>query len=498
MSEARPADTADTGVDDACAAASAAAPALRDADRPWRAGLLEAVAVALEAAHADIVATADGETLLGAARINNELTRTVYQWRVFADAVREGGYLEATIDHAGDTPMGPRPDLRRVLVPIGVVAVFGASNFPLAFSVPGGDVAAALAVGCPVVAKGHEAHPLTSALCARLMREACEQHGAPAGTIGLVLGRAAGSRLVTAPSIRAVAFTGSERGGRALMDLINTRAEPVPFYGELGSLNPLVVTPAAANERAEEIGRGLAASFTLGLGQFCTKPGVVLVPRGSGGDAVVAAAAAAIVDAAPAAMLTPAIADAFGTTAAAVAALPAVHVRIEGRVGASPRERSPWLFEVDAEALDEQMLVECFGPATLVARYTDHAQLPDLVARMPSALTATIHRGRDEQLSPRLIDSLVSLAGRIVFDGYPTGVAVAWAQHHGGGWPATNSIHTSVGVSAMRRFLTPRAWQDAPQEVLPVELRDGLATVPRRVDGTLELPPSNVEVTSGR
>lgn len=278
---------------------------VRRHDRDWRAGLLRALADALEGLRADIVVVADAETALGETRLNGELTRTCFQLRMFADVVAEGSYLEATIDHAEETAMGPRPDLRRMLVPLGPVAVFGASNFPLAFSVPGGDTASALAAGCPVIAKAHESHPATSKLCAEVMAQAIASYGAPEGTVGIVYGRDPGGWLVQHPRITAVGFTGSVGAARALMALIDEREAPVPFYGELGSVNPLVVTPEAAVERGERIGQGIAASMTVGVGQFCTKPGLAFVPVGAAGDRLLDAAAAAVAESSAGVLLKP-------------------------------------------------------------------------------------------------------------------------------------------------------------------------------------------------
>jgi NADP-dependent aldehyde dehydrogenase len=265
-------ETTTEEVDRLCAAALAAAPGLDALGRAGRAALLRALADALEARRDDVVAVADREAALGPARLNGELTRTCYQLRLFAEVLEEGSYLEAAIDHAGETPMGPRPDLRRMLVPIGPVAVFGSSNFPLAFSVPGGDTASALAAGCPVVVKAHSSHPATSKLVFEVLSEAARKAGAQEGTLGIVYGQRAGARLVAHPAIRAVGFTGSVTGGRALLQIIEQRPDPIPFYGELSSLNPVVVTPSAAAERGDTIGRELVGSFTLGAGQFCTKP----------------------------------------------------------------------------------------------------------------------------------------------------------------------------------------------------------------------------------
>lgn len=466
-----------------------------DLGRLERADLLVALAEALDGRRSEIVALADRETALGPTRLNGELTRTAYQLRFFADVLREGSYLEAAIDHAGDTPMGPRPDLRRMLVPLGPVAVFGASNFPLAFSVPGGDTAAALAAGCPVVIKAHGSHPATSQLCFEIMASV-----APAGALALVHGLQAGADLVVHPRIRAVGFTGSLSGGRALLRLIEGRPDPIPFFGELSGLNPVVVTRAAAASRGASIGAELVGSFTLGGGQFCTKPGLVLVPDGADGDAVVAAMADAVRALDPQVLLDSGIAAAYAAGAQRLA----THLEPVARAGAdaagpgTPVARgdepggrgflaTPLLLTGAAATLPAEAFEECFGPVAVVARYGGAADLDAAIDRLPSSLTATVLHAPDEVLDP-LARQLRGRAGRLVFNGYPTGVAVSWAQHHGGPWPSTNSQHTSVGATAIRRFLRPIAWQNAPYTVLPPELRDDPAGVPRRVDGVLVLP----------
>jgi NADP-dependent aldehyde dehydrogenase len=483
-------ETTSAQVDQLCRAAAAAAPWLERAGREFRAGLLRRMADALEACGEEVVALADRETGIGPTRLGGELRRTCYQMRLFAEVLDEGSYLEATIDPPGETPMGPRPDLRRMLVPIGPVAVFGASNFPLAFSVPGGDTASALAVGCPVVIKAHESHPATSELCFQILRGAADDLGCPEGTLALVHGRQAGGELVGHPDVRAVAFTGSPAGGHALLDLINRRPDPIPFYGELGSLNPVVVTPGAARDRADQIADGLAASFTVAAGQLCTKPGIVLVPRGADGDALVDGVARAIEAAGDQVLLNARIAEDYAATTGRLRALPGVSVVAEGQAPQAPGFRAvPLLLSVDVAGLDDAVTGECFGPVTVLVRYQDEDDLAAAVTKLPSSLTATVHRGTDEAKLVELLSHLLRpLAGRLIYDGFPTGVSVSWAQHHGGPWPATNSLHTSVGTSAVRRFLRPTTWQDAPQEVLPPELRDGPASVPRRIDGRLQLP----------
>lgn len=478
-----------TVVGEVISAAAAAVPALDALGRRGRATLLRGIAGALEAARERIIPVADSETGLGEARLNGELTRTVYQFEFFADVLDEGSYLEATIDHAGPTPMGPRPDLRRMLVPLGVVGVFGASNFPFAFSVPGGDTASALAAGNPVVVKAHSSHPGTSLVIHHVLQEALMVAGAPAGALGLVFGRAAGEWLVAHPMIKAVGFTGSQSGGQALLDIINARPEPIPFYGELSSLNALVVTEAAARERAGEIGEQLVGSVTGSAGQLCTKPGLVLIPAGTDGDAVVRAAAAALERAQVVPLLNPRIQQSYLDDTVRLAATPGVSTVATGAPGeGTGLTVSPVLVTVDAAEIPDVAFAEYFGPAAVIARYSTTAELAAVIGRLPSSLTATVHTGTDEQNLGHLA-ALGQRAGRLVFNGYPTGVAVSWAQHHGGPWPATNSLHTSVGATAIRRFLRPLTWQNAPADVLPDELMDTPATpLPRRIDGQLCLP----------
>ncbi|MBB5891377.1 aldehyde dehydrogenase (NADP(+)) [Kutzneria kofuensis] len=469
------------------AAAAAAAPELEALGRAGRADLLRGLARALDARRDEVVTRADGETALGRKRLAGELDRTVYQLAFFADVIEEGSYVEATIDHTGQTPMGLRPDLRRMLVPLGPVAVFGASNFPLAFSVPGGDTASALAAGNPVVVKAHGSHPGTSRLVFDILRDAVSDAGAPDGTIGILFGREAGERLVRHPAVRAVGFTGSLSGGRALLDAINSREDPIPFYGELSSVNALVVTEDAARERAVEIGAGIVNSVTGSAGQLCTKPGLVLVPAGEGGDALVAAAAAALDSAEVVPLLNQRIQKSYVEDTRQLRARPGVSTVAEGGPVRDGFRVPPLLVTTDAEHAPDAAFAEYFGPAAVIVRYATPTELTAVIRRLPASLTASVHLGKAE-VAPPWLDGLRRTAGRLVFNGYPTGVAVSWAQHHGGPWPATNSVFTSVGATAIRRFLRPVTWQDAPAEFLPEELRDAPAhPVPRRVDGVLEL-----------
>ncbi|NEK56515.1 aldehyde dehydrogenase (NADP(+)) [Geodermatophilus sabuli] len=473
-----------------CAAALAAAAPLEELGRAGRAALLRALADALEARRDDVVSVADRETALGPTRLGGELTRTCYQLRVFAEVLDEGSYLEAAIDHAGDTPMGPRPDLRRMLVPIGPVAVFGASNFPLAFSVPGGDTASALAAGCPVVVKAHASHPATSQLVFDVLAAAAGGAGAPEGTLGIVHGLQAGADLVAHPAIRAVGFTGSLSGGRALQQIIEQRPDPVPFYGELSSLNPVVVTPRATAERGTTIGRELVGSFTLGAGQFCTKPGLAFVPAGADGDRLVDAMAEAVRAVGTQILLNEGIAASYGRVSDQLATAPGVEEVARAEEPSGPGfGAAARLLTTSARDLPPEVTEECFGPVSVVARYDGEEELLAALDAMPSSLTATVLRGDGETELPLAVSQeLRTRAGRLVYDAYPTGVAVSWAQHHGGPWPSTNSQHTSVGTTAIRRFLRPVTWQGAPQDLLPAELTDDHDAIPRRVDGVLRLP----------
>ncbi|RXZ67288.1 aldehyde dehydrogenase (NADP(+)) [Agromyces albus] len=456
-----------------------------------RAAWLSAVADALDANGPELIALADEESHLGTARLTGELARTTSQLRLFAEAVVEGSYLEATVDHPNSATIPPRPDLRRMLRPLGPVAVFSASNFPFAFSVAGGDTASALAAGCPVIVKGHSAHPRLSRRTADVVASALATAGAPDGVFGLVEGRETGVALVQHPSIRAVGFTGSLHGGRALFDLASGRPDPIPFYGELSAVNPVLITAAALEARADDLAAGLAASFTLGAGQFCTNPGVVFVPTGSGFAERVGAAVGAT---APVPMLTDGIAAAFADGLSGLAAHDGVTV-VAGDAAQQPGTGSAVVLSTTTAAVladPSALLVECFGPSTLVVEYDRVDDALDAIRAIGGSLTATVHAEPGEELGG-IVEVLTEIAGRVLFAGWPTGVAVSWAQQHGGPWPSTTSIHTSVGATAVRRFLRPVAYQDAPDAVLPPELRESNPLgIPRRVDGVLRLPGAPV------
>jgi NADP-dependent aldehyde dehydrogenase len=465
-------------------AAAAAAPIWRATDAATRASWLRAAADALDANIDELVAVADEETRLGHTRLRGEVGRTTGQLRLFASVVEEGSYLELTVDDADASATPPRPELRRMLTGVGPVAVFSASNFPFAFSVAGGDTASALAAGNPVIVKAHSGHPRLSERTAAIVAAALAEAGAPERSLALVEGREAGNALVQHPSIQAAGFTGSLGGGRALFDLASTRPDPIPFYGELGSVNPVVITPAAVAARGEMLAQGLVGSFTLGVGQFCTKPGVVFVPDGSGFEELVAGFAAG---AAGGPLLTDRITAAFPSGIEHLEADPSVSVVARG-LPAEARSAQPVVLATDAAAVaarPEMLLEECFGPVTLLVRYSSDEQLHAALEAVPGSLTATLHSEPGDAVAA-VLEVLTRKAGRVLFAGWPTGVAVTWSQHHGGPWPATTSLHTSVGATAIRRFLRPVVFQDAPQALLPDVLRDqSLEHLPHRRNGVL-------------
>jgi NADP-dependent aldehyde dehydrogenase len=426
--------------------------------------LLRAIASGLEANGDAIVESANRETSLGLPRLNGELTRTCNQLRLFAALVEEGSWVDARIDHA-------RVDVRSMLRPLGPVAVFGASNFPLAFSVPGGDTASALAAGCPVVVKAHPAHPQTSKLAAAMIFDVM-----PEGVFALVEGYEAGIELVKHPLIKAVAFTGSRRGGRALMDIAAARPEPIPVYAEMGSINPVFILPRALRQRSAEIAAGLHASVTVGAGQFCTNPGLIVT---TAADAFVEDLATRMSATPCAPMLTPAIADAYNAGVMRFASLADRRAFVEGGAALFTTTASDFLSH-------EELMDEVFGPSSLVVQYESRDRLLEIASALDGQLTVTVHAAEGEVEEYRdLLAILETKAGRIVFNGYPTGVEVVPAMVHGGPYPATSDGRsTSVGTRAIERFTRPIAWQNAPDHALPDELKEpNPLGIRRMVDG---------------
>lgn len=451
---------------------------------------LDAVADGLDAAVDALVALAIEETNLADARLRGELKRTTFQLRLFGTTLAEGSYVDARIDPADpEWPMGvPRPDLRRHLEPIGPVVVFAASNFPFAFSVAGGDTASALAAGCPVILKAHSGHPRLSQATGDVVKEALLGSGAPEGIFAVIFGTESGKAALQDPRVKAGSFTGSIPGGRALFDIANSRPEPIPFYGELGSVNPVFVTQAAAAARADEITSGFVSSFTMSAGQFCTKPGVLFIPEGSGMLDTLRRSDLGQ----PAALLNPRIQDGFTEVINELMTHPDVYIlAAAGDAQADPP--APILLTTPINNLladPDTLFRECFGPSAMVVTYENERQLLDVAAMIDGQLTATIHGEPEDDILPELIRLLATKAGRLLWNQWPTGVSVTFAQQHGGPYPATtSSTSTSVGTAAITRFLRPVAYQNFPQSLLPDTLRDlPAAAVPRRINGQLVTP----------
>ena len=461
-------------VNRACEAAEDAFAAYAATSREDRARFLEAIADGIEARAEAITAIGTAETGLPEARLQGERGRTTGQLRLFADHIRKGDYLDRRVDTAlPDRQPLPRPDLRLMQRPIGPVAVFGASNFPLAFSTAGGDTASALAAGCPVVVKGHPAHPGTGEIVAEAIHAAIQSTGMPAGVFSFIHGdsHAVGAALVQHPLIKAVGFTGSLRGGRALFDLCAARPEPIPFFGELGSINPGFVLPQALASRGAKLAEGWAGSLTMGAGQFCTNPGLIVMPKGVLADAFAKAAGDALSKVGPQVMLSDGIAEAYRTGAnrAAGVATPIFEAQVEGR------NALPSIYKTSAEEFlrDHTLAEEVFGPLGVIVTVSGEDQMLDVAEAMEGQLTATLHLDDgDMDMAHRLMPVLERKAGRILANGWPPGVEVADAMVHGGPYPAsTNFGATSVGTMAIRRFLRPVSYQNIPEALLPEDLR---------------------------
>jgi NADP-dependent aldehyde dehydrogenase len=464
-------------IDAACEAAAAAADEWRDLPLEQRAAFLEAVAAELDATVDAFVERAPRETGLPEARIRGELARTTGQLRLFAQVVRSGDFLGVRIDTAdADRKPVPKPDLRHYRIPLGPVAVFGASNFPLAFSTAGGDTASAWAAGCPVVVKGHPAHPGTSALAAAAIERAVARTQMPEGVFSLVQGRsnAVGAALVQHPAIRAVGFTGSHAGGMALTRLAAERPVPIPVYAEMGSVNPLFLLPGALAEDPETLANGFVGSLTLGCGQFCTNPGIIVAVRGEALEQFLGATAKAVAEVAPGVMLHSGILKAYEQGRQRLASVEGVT-----EVGASSRADSravAAVYRTTAAVFraNPDLAQEVFGPTSLIVEVDDRADMLGVAEAMAGQLTATVH-GTPAELTRQtgLLRTLERIAGRVLFNGFPTGVEVSHAMVHGGPYPATSdSRSTSVGTLAIDRFLRPVCYQNFPSEALPKALRD--------------------------
>ena len=470
---------ASSEVDRAATLAAAAFDPYRTLPLARRAAFLEAIADNIMALGDTLLNRAHAETGLPLARLTGERGRTVGQLRLFASVVRDGNFLNATIDPAlPQRQPSPRADLRLAKMPLGPVAVFGASNFPLAFSVAGGDTASALAAGAPVIVKAHSAHLGTSELVGRAIQQAVRDQGLPEGVFSLLMGagRTLGEALVAHPAIKAVGFTGSRQGGLALVAIANSRPEPIPVYAEMSSINPVFLFPAALARRAEAIGQGFADSLTMGAGQFCTNPGLVLAIDGPGLQRFVQAASEALAKKSAQTMLTSGIHTAYQAGEEKMAATPGVQKLARGTgAGELQNAAEAALFITDAQTMltHSDLDSEVFGPASLIVRVRDMDELLAVAEHLEGQLTATLQIDEDDHTQARrLLPVLERKVGRILANGFPTGVEVSHAMVHGGPFPSTsNAMFTSVGACAIDRFLRPVCYQDLPDALLPEALQ---------------------------
>ncbi len=459
-----------------------------------RAKFLDNIADEMEALGETLVKRASLETGLPEARIIGERGRTTGQLRMFANYIREGSYVEASIDTAiPDRVPVPKPDLRKMMVPLGPVVVFGASNFPLAYSVAGGDTAAALAAGCPVLVKAHPGHPGTSALVGGAIIKAAKETGMPDGVFSLLFdaGFSVGKALVGHPSTKAVGFTGSLGGGRALFDIAANRESPIPVFAEMGSINPSILLPQALNVRAEQVAEAYAGSITMGAGQFCTNPGLIMGIAGEGLNSFITKLSAAIEKAQPYTMLHSGISEAYRNKKQDMAEQLNVKFISQASIDATKSEGQPTLAKAPgAEFINNPKLhEEVFGPFSLIIECKDKTELKECCAMLSGQLTTTII-GEDDEFTdyPDLINELQEKAGRIIFNGIPTGVEVCPSMVHGGPYPATtDSRFTAVGNESIKRFLRPVCFQDAPEVVLPLALQnENSLNIWRLINGELK------------
>ena len=478
-------------VEAVCRLAAAAFVEFREKSGEEKAVFLRTIADEIDAVEEEIVVRMTAETALPEGRCRMEKGRTCFQLRLFADLLEEGSWVDARIDHADpDRAPVPKPDCRSMWRPVGPVVVFCASNFPLAYSVAGGDTASALAAGCPVIVKAHGSHPGTAEIVGAAVRRAVVKCGLPDGVFALLYGsgRTIGQALVKHPAVQAVGFTGSRSGGRALMDTAAARPEPIPVWAEMSAVNPVFVLPGALKERGEQIAEGFVGSLTLGVGQFCTNPGLLI--SGSEGRSEFAGEVASLAaEIAPATMLHEGIASSYHGAVDAMTTKKGVEVlaRVEAEVGKNAAGAVVLGTSVDAFLTDQSMADEMFGPATLMIEAGDEEAMLGVAESLEGQLTATVHAtGEDREMFARLIAVLERKAGRLVYNGYPTGVEVCHGMVHGGPAPATSDGRsTSVGPRAITRFTRLVCWQDFPDDLLPVELQEGNPLgISRIVDGS--------------
>jgi len=492
-------EAGDPLVEEALQAAQSAFKSFRRSTPELRATFLEAIATEIIGLGDALLERAHLETGLPLERLSGERGRTVGQLKLFAELLREGSWCDARIDTAlpERTPL-PRPDLRRVLLPVGPVVVFGASNFPLAFSVAGGDTASALAAGCPVVVKGHPAHPGTAELVATAVANAVRLCGLPAGVFSLLQGstHALGTALVRHPEVRAVGFTGSHRAGRALMDAAHSRPQPIPVFAEMSSLNPVFLLPGALRERTPQIAEGLKNSLTMGVGQFCTKPGLTFILSGRASDFFKKALSSTLKEASPGTLLHSGIQSAYVQSDEAALKTKGVMLlaQADKEADLARTQARPAMCVTDAQTFrsNPSLQREIFGPAGLLVEAVDFSELLEIAGGLEGQLTATIHAAdSDLPQMDELIGILENKAGRVLLNGFPTGVEVSPAMQHGGPYPATSdSRFTSVGTAAILRWARPVCYQNLPDNALPSELQNhNPLNVMRLVNGSLTRDP---------
>jgi NADP-dependent aldehyde dehydrogenase len=481
-------------VEQACALAWAALDAYRETTLSARADFLESIAAEIEALGDELINRAHTETGLPPARLLGERGRTCQQLRMFARTVRAGEWLDVRVDNAQPQrqPL-PRSDLRQRQIALGPVAVFGASNFPLAFSVAGGDTTSALAAGCPVVVKAHSAHPGTSELVGRALARAVKACGMPEGVFSLLYGsgREVGIALVSDPRIKAVGFTGSRAGGLALIQAAQTRPEPIPVYAEMSSINPVLLFPAALQNRAEALAEGFVGSLTLGAGQFCTNPGLVIARKGPALDEFMGATARCIETRAAQTMLTPGIYNAYASAVKALAENAGARIVAAGQIGTGANQGQAHVFVTQAANFlsDHNLQAEAFGATSLIVQCASDDEIRQVTEQLEGQLTVTLHLDdADLELARTLLPTLERKAGRLLVNGWPTGVEVCDAMVHGGPFPATSDARTtSVGSAAILRFLRPVCYQDFPDSLLPAALKQANPLHLRRLfDGQRE------------
>ena len=478
-------------VNQACQQAADAFQGYRKKSGVEKAKFLRQIALEIETISDELLARAQAESGLPLARLTGERNRTTGQLRLFADYLEEGSWVNARIDPAllSRQPL-PRPDLRQMLRPLGPVGVFGASNFPLAFSVAGGDTASALAAGCSIVVKAHPAHPGTSQLVGDAISRAVELSGMPAGTFSLVQGRttAVGMAIVEHPAIKAIGFTGSLRGGKALYDAAARRPEPIPVYAEMGSTNPVFFLPKKLQENGSSLALAYVSSVTMGVGQFCTNPGVAVVQQSSEAQAFIDEAGKVIADSKPAPMLTQGIQRAFTTGIDKLSQNTGVELLAQAISTESFADGTPVLLKTSADAVlaNPELTEEVFGPGSLIIEASSREQMLSVARELEGHLTATVY-GTDDELPDYtdLLEILEQKVGRLLINGFPTGVEVSHAMQHGGPYPATtDSRSTSVGTNAILRFTRPVCYQNFPDALLPDELKESNPlSIWRLVDG---------------